>query len=155
MSQEPEPDYLYNYLYNDSALQMDSQYILRIEEIDNYNYQSPLDNCLFIGCSYGNNFYVRGRRNDTYTTDYVPYALHSNDANEVCKFIQFVIGKRKANVILYNYNNLNKVTLTNRTFEFFENNIDANYEVAGYNGISLKEKNIMDYLAILKCNNYT
>ena len=96
------------FVYNDSQLQMDSRLILCFEEQDNENINSPVDTRLFIGWDcVNNNYYIRGRRQDTKLSDYVPYSFRFKSMIEVYNFVEFVMGKKDTtNIILYNYNNM-------------------------------------------------
>ena len=92
------------FLYNDSELQTDTYFVLCIEERDTIR---PLDTRLFIAWNrVDNDYLVRGRREDTTKSNYVPYAFHCEKANYLYDFINLVIGDSKVNLILYNFNNL-------------------------------------------------
>jgi hypothetical protein len=136
------------FFYNDSELQMDSQFILCIEELDN----SSIDTRLFIGYSeLDNDYYIRGKRQDTGSREFVPYAFRCNSTNGLYDFIEFVIcSYNKINIILYNFNNLEGTNDDELTYEFFESQTDRDYEVVAYDGVKLKRRQIKKYLRILK-----
>lgn len=167
------------YFYNDSELQMDTTFILCIEELithDSYSSSTSsssslssslsssqelldsIDTRLFIGWDERtNDFFIRGRRQDVSTESkwskldigYVPYAFHCKTINDLYSFIKFTMSK-KGNVILYNFNNINLVSTDKLTYEFFESRMDTNYEISGYNNIILKRSRIVNYLKILQ-----
>ena len=140
-----------SYFYNDSEMQMDTSFILCIEELDETNESFPIDTRLFIGYDESeNDYFIRGRRQDTNTSDFVPFAFRCETSNHVYDFIDFVMNKNRVNVILYNFNNTDKMDIDEETYEFFEDLVDRNYEIAGYNNISLKRSKIVKYLRLLK-----
>ena len=139
------------FVYNDSQLQMDSRLILCIEEQDNENINSPVDTRLFIGWDcVNNNYYIRGRRQDTKSSDYVPYSFRFKSMMEVYNFVEFVMGtKDTTHIILYNYNNMTSLDCEEVTYDFFQENLDKNYEIAGYNDMQLKREPILKLLLLL------
>lgn len=138
-----------NFLYNDSELQMDSKLILLIEERDKRN---EIDTRLFISwCNIDNDYFVRGKRCDNDTKTFVPYAFHCDNEDDLYDFIEFVVGLRKTtSVVLYNFNNTEGILTDELNYEFFEENIDKNYEIAGYDNVKLKRHMITKYLRMLK-----
>ena len=139
------------FVYNDSQLQMDSRLILCFEEQDNKNINSPVDTRLFIGWDcVNNNYYIRGRRQDTKSSDYVPYSFRFKSMMEVYNFVEFVMGtKDTTHIILYNYNNMTSLDCEEVTYDFFQENLDKNYEIAGYNDMQLKREPILKLLLLL------
>jgi|688.fasta_scaffold596008_1 hypothetical protein len=137
-----------DFFYNDSELQMDSKFILCIEEHDNRS----IDTRLFIGYSeLDNDYYVRGKRQDIGGREFVPYAFRCESTNDLYDFIEFVVGPRsKSSIILYNFNNLEGTHDDDLTYEFFEEHIDRDYEVAAYDDVKLKRSQIKKYLRMLK-----
>ena len=145
-----------SFLYNDSELQMDSHLILCIEEHDKPTDNSSIDTRLFIGWNRPtNDYFIRGKREDTRISDYVPYAFHCGSLRDLYTFIEFVTGEKgDKSITLYNYNNIVNLSVTSElTYEFFENNMDLNYEIAGYDDYKLNKNKIMSYLRMLK-NSY-
>ena len=140
------------FFYNDSELQMDTHFILCIEEHDNKKDQSSIDTRLFIGySSKDDDYYVRGKRQDIGSKEFVPYAFRCDSTNELYDFIEFAVGPRsKTSIILYNFNNVEGYSDDELTYEFFESRIDRNYEVAAYDNVRLKRHQIIKYLRILK-----
>lgn len=136
------------FFYNDSSLQMDSQLILCIEEKDDLG----IDTRLFIGWSNkDNDYYVRGKRQDTNNQEFVPYAFHCESSNDLYDFIEFVIDPHSSkSIILYNFNNMDGLTNDEMTYEFFEENMDRNYEIAAYDKVKFKRRQITKYLRMLK-----
>lgn len=140
--------------YTDSELQTNTQLILCIEECDNKSTCCPIDARLFIGwCHETGTFFVRGRRDDTLTSNYVPYAFHCILECDLYDFIKFVLGESKSNIILYNFNNIIQTNVDEITYEFLENNMEQNYEIAGYNDYRPKRSEILKYLRMLQTLN--
>lgn len=146
-----------DFFYKDSELQMDSNLILCIEEHDPDLDQDSVDTRLFIGWNnLDNDYFIRGKRENIYSKDFVPYAFHCDSTDELYDFIEFVVGKkRKTSIILYNYNNINgytdfKLKADDLTYDFFEKYMDRNYEIAAYDGINLRRREIKKYLRLLK-----
>ena len=146
------------FFYNDSELQMNSKLILCIEEHDNKKKTSSVDTRLFIGWSNKyNDYFIRGKREDIGSKEFVPYAFRCDSIVELYDFIEFVFGSQSnTSIILYNYNNIDKnssnsVTLKDDelTYEFFEENMDRNYEIAAYDRVRLKSRQVKKYLRIL------
>ena len=137
-----------DFFYNDSELQMDSKFILCIEEHDNRS----IDTRLFIGySSRDDDYFVRGKRQDIGSKEFVPYAFRCESTNDLYDFIEFAVGPRsKTSIILYNFNNLEGIYDDDLTYEFFEEHIDRNYEVAAYDGVKLRRSQIKKYLRMLK-----
>jgi hypothetical protein len=148
-----------DFFYNDSELQMESKLILCIEEHDNRKDSYSVDTRLFIGWSnQDNDYFIRGKREDIGSKEFVPYAFHCDSTDELYDFIEFVVGSRSnTSIILYNYNNIdmnssNSASLKDDdlTYEFFEKNMDRNYEIAAYDRLTLKRGQIKKYLRMLK-----
>jgi hypothetical protein len=138
-------------LYNDSKLQMESRLILCLEEHDAENINSPVDTRLFIGWdSLTNEFYVKGRRQDTQISDYVPFSFRFRSTIDVYEFVVFVMGKKDTtSIILYNYNNMSSLYDEELTYEFFQDNLDKNYEIAGYDSMKLNINLFIKLLGLL------
>ncbi len=128
-----------SFYYNDSNLQMNSRLILCVEEQDNENIYNKIDTRLFIGWDYLTKvFFVRGRRQDAKNSDFVPYSFSFKSVVDVYNFVEFVMGKKATtNIIMYNYNNTASLYDEDLTYEFFQEHLDKNYEIAGYDGIKL------------------
>jgi hypothetical protein len=138
-------------VYNDSELQMDTQLILCFEERDENNETSPIDIRLFIGWSRDNSFFVRGKRQDYRMGSYVPFAFHTESVKVLGSFIELTTGLSNMNIILYNFNNMTDLKTKELTYEFFDEQLDKNYEICAYDKMRLTQKKLIDYLRILKC----
>lgn len=140
--------------YKDSELQFTSQLILCIEEFDDLKDDNVIDNRIFIGWgSFHEQYFVRGKRNDTGSTEYVPYAFSCSRAHHVYEFLRGIFdSENKIVVTLYNYNNLTDEKLDNDelSYEFFESNMDPNYEIVAFDNAGLARKPIMRYLSMLR-----
>lgn len=137
--------------YNDSEMQMDTSFILCIEEVDETHKSCPIDTRLFIGYDENNNdYFIRGRRQDINSSDFVPFAFHCETSNQVYDFIKFTMPERKANVILYNFNNTYDKKTNELTYEFFEDLMHKNYEISGFDNIILKRSRVVRFLRLLK-----
>jgi hypothetical protein len=64
------------------------------------------------------------------------------------------MGQTSVNIILYNFNNISSMNDEEMTYEFFENNMDRNYEISGYDQVKMKRSKIVKYLRILKNTYY-
>jgi hypothetical protein len=138
-------------VYNDSELQTDTNLILCIEDHDNENDSTSIDNRLFIGwVEEDNDYYVRGKRQDTDKTKYVPYAFHCSSPYDLFNFIKFAVGSDSMSIILYNYNNIDALKDTELTYEFLENNMDHKYEIAAYDDVKMKRSTIVQMLQMIK-----
>ena len=142
-----------DFLYNDSELQMDSSLILCIEEHDNEQNVDSVDNRIFIGYDIrDNDYYVRGKRQDTQKSNYVPYAFHCDLESELYDFIEFVVGGIRDNIsiVLYNFNNISNESTDDLTYEFFEEQMDRDYEIAAYDRVELNRDVMIKNLKMLK-----
>ena len=138
-----------NFIYNDSNLQMNSQLILCIKEHDSKKNINSIDTVMFIG--WNNGYYIRGKRQDTCANNFVPYAFNCNNDYELYDFIEFVIGCRKSSsIMLYNFNNISEMECNDITYEFLEEHLDINYEIAGYDNVKLTRLEILKCLKMLK-----
>jgi hypothetical protein len=138
-------------LYNDSELQMNSQLILCIEENEDKNDKIITDTRMFIGWDNDHkNYFVRGKREDTKTSSCVPYGFKCDSKESLNDFVKFILGDSNINIILYNFNNINEMDYTDLTYEFFENNMDRNYEITGYDNVKLRHKQFQTLLLLLK-----
>ena len=140
-----------NFCYKDSDLQMDSRLVLCIEEHDSKKDKKSIDNRLFIGWSNkDNDYFIRGKRQDIGKHEFVPYSFRCKSSNDLYDFIQFTIGGCKTtSLVLYNFNNMYNFYDDDFTYEFFEENIDRNYEIAAYDNIRINSY-IKKYLRMLK-----
>jgi len=142
-----------DFYYNDSELQMDSSLILCIEEHDNVQNVDSVDNRIFIGYDIrDDDYYVRGKRQDTRKCEYVPYAFHCDSTSELYDFIEFVVGGRCDNIsiVLYNFNNISYEPTDSLTYEFFEEQMDTSYEIAAYDRVELNRDVMIKNLEMLK-----
>ena len=138
-----------NFKYNDSDLQMNSQLILCIKEHDSKENRNSIDTVLFIG--WNNGYYIRGKRQDIWVNKFVPYAFNCDNDYELYDFIEFVIGCRKSSsIMLYNFNNISEMECNDITYEFLEEHLDINYEIAGYDNVKLTRLEILKCLKMLK-----
>ena len=138
--------------YNDSNLQMNSQLILCIKEHDNTKDKSSIDTIMFIGWSYTDNlYYIRGKRQDISDKNFVPYAFKCENEIDIYNFIEFVVGSNNtSSIILYNFNNISEMECNDITYEFLEENMDINYEIAGYDKVKVARLEIVKCLKMLK-----
>lgn len=118
--------------YLDSELQRNSKLILCIS---NKTRDNEIDSTLFIGWDNRNHdYFIRGRKLDTEYSNNVPYSFHSENTSDLYSFIKFVFGKRsKYTLTLYNFNNIYDTDNEDKyNYEFFETNMDPNYEIVSY-----------------------
>ena len=143
------------FLYPDSEIQMDTSFILCIEELDPDNSRFPIDTRLFIGWNDTLDcYFVRGKRQDTRRSQFVPFAFNCESSRDLYKIIKFIVADNKINVTLYNFNNTFGTTIMDDlTYEFFEQQMDSNYEIAGYDNICCTRSYIVNCLRMLQ-NSY-
>jgi hypothetical protein len=148
-----------SYLYNDSEMQSSSELVLCIEEYENKDLGRITENIdmrLFLFYHKDmNEFVIFGRRQDKKesTREFVPFHFVSKNENAVFNFIEFVVdSESKHSITLYNYNNLYSMdeSCEPYCYEQLEENMDKDYELAGYDYISLSRRKVMKYLTILK-----
>lgn len=140
-----------DYVYNDSELQIDTTFILCIEELDPSNSQFLIDTRLFIGWDEEKcDFFVKGRRQDTKNNNFVPFAFHCESSNDLYDFIKFTMSSNNVNVILYNFNNTVYISNDELTYEFFERGMNKDYEISGYDDIRLTRPLIVKCLRMLR-----
>jgi hypothetical protein len=132
--------------YLESELQDNSRLILCI---GNKTRDNDFDTTLFIGWdTISDDYFIKGRRHDTDISDNVPYSFHTNFSN-LYDFIELIFGKNaKCSLTLYNFNNIDCIN-DKITYEFFESNMDPNYEIVSYD-CELHRKNIGKALRLLK-----
>lgn len=140
-----------DFLYRDSELQMDSHLILCIEEVEVKDDFKSLDNRIFIGWDKETQqFYLRGKRQNIGSKDFVPYALSYSSSDNLFNFIQFTVGTNEtSSVVLYNFNNVNRLKLDDLTYDYLESLIDKNYEIAGYDRVKIRRKSFIKWLYML------
>lgn len=136
--------------FKDSDIQFYSRLILCIEERDSKIDPQSIDNRVFIGwCYESKEYFIRGRRQDILSSNYVPYSFQSKYSGDLFDFIEFVLGaKGKKNITLYNYNNI--FPETELTYDFFEELMDNNYEIVGYDNVKLNRYHLEKQLRLLK-----
>lgn len=136
-------------LYNDSELQMNTKFILCVTEIDKEYTDFPIDMQLFIGWDETTrDYFVRGKRQDTAKTDFVPFAFHCKSSKHLYDFIKSCIHYNRINITLYNFNNIEPNKPYNLTYEFFESQMDNNYVITGYDYTDAKY--LVNYIRLLK-----
>jgi hypothetical protein len=57
--------------------------------------------------------------------------------------------KATTNLIMYNYNNMESLYDEDLTYEFFQEHLDKNYEIAGYDGMKLNGVDFRRLLLLL------
>jgi len=144
--------------YLDSDMQRESRLVLCIEEKDdkNNNNSTNIDTRLFIFWSDDtDDFQLFGKRQDICDSSFVPYAFHAQTSSDLWDFIDFVIGqneqkKKLVNLTLYNFNNLENLSYNKINYEFFENQMDKDYELVGYDNHVLNKREFKIYIRLLR-----
>ena len=142
-----------SFLYNDSEMQMDTSLILCIEDHDDPSDKSSIDTRLFIGWDWSNgDYFIRGKRQDTEVSHYVPFAFHCDSTSSFIDFLKLSMGLNSfKSITLYNFNNLEGLdTDSELTYEFFEEHMDHQYEISGYDYIKISNRELKSYLRILQ-----
>ena len=139
-------------IYGDSEEQTRSKLVMHI---NSYNETGDtIQMSLFIGWdSVKNDYFVRGRRPDTNNSSNIPFAFHCDDTNDLYDFIVLIMGKEgKKDVTIYNFNNIFDLRDEEYVwnFEFFETNIDPNYEIVSNQFTKLYREPMVKYLRLLK-----
>jgi hypothetical protein len=146
------------YNYTDSHLQNNSTLVLCLEERDNKKSYDIIDNRIFIFWEQNSKqYYLFGRRQTNGFFSGVPYAFTFFTSRDVCEFINTTFENRTCSMSYYNFNNLYSLDygiLKPINYEFFENNMDRNYEVIAYDGITIDYKTIQTKIRLLK-NTYS
>ena len=139
------------FVYNDSELQFNSKLILCIEECDELTDENLIDTRVFIGWNHmSKDYFIFGKRQDTSNSAYVPFFFHCTKAQNLYDFVWGIIDMdNTVTVTLYNYNNI--TAEQNLSYEFFENNMDPNYEIIAFDDVNtVKKKSILKYLSMLR-----
>ena len=123
--------------------------VLKIEEHDVET--KELDTTLYIlyDKKY-HNYVIRGRRRVTPNHQSCEYSFVCEDVHKLHIFITFVISKKNLwTYVLYNYDNL-PVESDEITFEFLYDYDHSDYELAAYDKISYRKRELMDVLRMLR-----
>ncbi len=137
--------------YPDSELQMDTKFVLCIEKKNMYNEKTPIDSRMFIYWrENAHRYVVVGRQQDKERLQHAPFAINCDSTRDLAEIIQFIIGKNKINVILYNINKYYDTKEIDTTYEFFESQVHNKYKISGYNDFYCKRKQLSKYLRMLK-----
>ncbi len=125
--------------YIDSSLQHNSIMVLCIEERDTPKEYSKIDSRLFIFWNLEENTYtLYGRRQEDKNYSGVPYCFNFENSKDVLDFVRLVIQNRLCSLTYYNYNNIYTTDDTKKlNYEFFEDNMDRNYEIIAYDRIKI------------------
>jgi hypothetical protein len=146
------------HFYNDSENQHNSTLVLCVEEYE-YNElgRDPenIDARIFIQYSHEHKeFYIYGRRQDTdYSNkEYVPFMYNTTNKSSLFEFVDLVSNGNDSlkSITLYNFNNMHESEDDIKTYEFFEEHMDAEYEVVAYDNISLDRKHFMKYVNVMR-----
>lgn len=123
--------------------------VLKIVEYDEIT--NKKDNTLYIFYDQSIQRYViRGNRREVPNLAQCVHSFECKSVTKLADFIQFVIDRHnKVSYVLYNYDNL-PATSNEVTFEFLSYNDEASYEIAGYDNKSLKRRELIRNLRMLK-----
>lgn len=144
-----------NISYPESELQNESTMVLMVEH---QTRSTSIDLRVFVLYDISRHvFVIFGRRFSGYPVDpnAPPFSFTFKSKSDTFDFIRRIIGNEEMAVIsLYNYNNLSGIHSEDYSFEFFEEYMDENYEIAGYDNMKLNlasTKNIIrDFLRLMK-----
>lgn len=140
-------------LYIDSELQSYCTLVLCIEERGQEDYDD-IDARIFIFWDCLTERYMLfGRRQNRGSFTGIPYAFSFDNSKDLCDFVYLTFEDRPASVTYYNFNNLydlHKYNLNGNSYEFFENNMDKNYEVVGYDHSPLEYRSLRKEIKLLK-----
>lgn len=94
-----------------------------------------------------NKFIIRGKR---VPLDSCTYSFECDNSSKLFDFIDFLIDRyNKVSYILYNYDNLPKSS-NDITYEFLESYYDVRYEISGYDNKTIRKKELVKNLNMLK-----
>jgi hypothetical protein len=140
--------------YIDSELQDYCKLVLCIEERDDPEDYNNIDGRIFIFWEeISGKYIIFGRRELRENFNGIPYAFTFDKSKDVCKFVDLIIKDRITSVTYYNFNNLYNLEtgdLKLLNYEFFENNMDKNYEVIGYDEVSLEYNSLRSRIKLLR-----
>jgi len=121
--------------------------VLKIVE----KYRNKNDTILYIFYDKSTDMYViRGTREDTYRIKTCTYSFECESTRHLADFIRFLIdSENDISYILYNYDNL-PLTSNEVTYEFLSKYDNISYEIAGYDYVKLKRKQLIKNLRMLK-----
>lgn len=149
-----------SHFYNDSELQDYSYLVLCIEEHEDEELgRAPenLDTRMFVYYDHKEKmFHVFGRRQDKEMSrkEYVPYHFATGNKKALFEFVNCATGDEdnKKSLMLYNFNNMydEDTGEFDTTYEFLEENMDSQYEIAAYDLVDLDRKMFMKYALMLK-----
>jgi len=134
-------------LYNDSELQNESKLILCISNTTEGNID---DTVLFIGWDSDNkDYFVKGSKQKD---DSVPFAFHCDSSHDLYDFIELLLNKKGVITLsYYNYNNIYSLDKDSElTYEFFESNMDSNYELFNISFTRFDRMKMVNSLRMLK-----
>jgi hypothetical protein len=133
-----------------------------IEHKEGQHMNNTLDNMLFIMWdNRSQTYYLCGKRLDSPSMQYPPYALNCSNVKSLSKFIECVVGQDElCSVTLYNFNNIDDMAKEDLTYEFFLSMVDKQYEICGYDGINSSSSYFYDLVKMLSSfyndySNYT
>jgi hypothetical protein len=123
--------------------------VLKFEEVERETKQ--IDNTIYVFYDKRtHNFFVRGRRRWTPTTQSCTYSFQCEYAKDLADFLQYTICKNNTvNEVLYNYDNL-PFESNDVTFEFLHDYDHGDYEISGYDNVKLKRKDLLINLRMLR-----
>jgi hypothetical protein len=150
--------------YLDSELQHNSQMVLCIEEMDGRpGKKHDVDTRMFFVFDHeSSGWHILGKRTDGKTVTPVPFKFMSFSREDIWTFVEFVIGKtfisekdsnifENCSISILNYNNLYEYdNLDDMTYEFLEENMDRNYEIAAYDEVSVTKRSLMRLLDMME-----
>jgi hypothetical protein len=140
--------------YLDSDLQFESKMVWCIEEIDyRYEENNNIYTRLFIYYDQIDDyFYIVGKRPNTTKQEYAPFHFKTQSVKGVVSFLKFTVGSEMCNITLYNYNNIynSETDMALLPYEFFESNMDINYEISGYDNIFIDGSKVKKMVKLLK-----
>ncbi len=141
-------------LYIDSELQNNSIMVLCIEERDEPNNYKLIDSRLFVFWEeISERYMIFGRRQDQGNFSGVPYAFGFESSKDVCDFIRLIFEKRNCSMTYYNFNNMYDMEsgeMNPINYEFFENNMDRNYEIVAYDRVTVDYKPLRHRIKLLR-----
>ena len=123
--------------------------VFKFEEIEQHT--DKIDTTVYVLYDKSeHNYVVRGQRRWTPTNQSCTYSFNCDFAKDLVDFLQYIVCKDNVvNETLFNYDNLPSSS-NDITYEFLDEYDHGDYEIAGYNNLTMNKKKLIRDLRMLK-----
>lgn len=123
--------------------------VLKLEEVEENS--GKIDTTVYVIYDKRDHKYlIRGSRRLSPKYEPCAYSYQCECAHELVDFIEYLFCPgNKVNEILYNYDNL-PGNSNDITFDFLNENAYEDYEISGYNDLTLKRRRLLKILRMLR-----